>query len=298
MIPFKPITIESKETITSFTFSSPYQNCDFSFANMCSWQFYYKSEYAVVEHFLILRFQIGKGRTVYMLPVGAGDKREIIHLMEKDSLATGHHFRIMGVSGEGISELENSFPRQFKYIPERNYFDYIYYRNDLAELTGKKYQTKRNHINRFRNKYKFEYLPITPDIVPLCIQLEDLWYKNNNISETDEDLYNERYSMIFTLKNMESLGVLGGAIFVDGEIVAFALGSPINHNTFDVHTEKANTKFDGIYSVINQLFAMHIPEQFIYVNREEDLGIEGLRKAKLSYHPAFLLEKNVAIKNG
>ena len=293
MISFKPITIDSKEVITSFTFSSPYQNCDYSFANMCSWQFLYCSEYAVVNDFLLLRFQIEDGRIVYMFPIGNGNKKEIIRIMEEDSLSNGHPLCLMGVIPEVAADLEYFFPHEFKYIPERDYFDYIYYRTDLIELKGKKYQSKRNHINRFNKEYQFEYLPITPEIVPLCLKLEDEWYGGHKY---DEDLLDERRSMAYALQHLDQLGGLGGAIRVNGEIVAFAFGSPINKNTFGVHVEKADTRIEGIYSVINQIFTMHIPEQYMYINREEDLGIEGLRKAKLSYHPTILLEKNVAIK--
>ncbi len=293
MIRFKPITIDSKEIITSFTMSSSFQNCDFSFVNMYSWQFFYHSEYAVVNGFLFLRFQIEHGRTAYMFPVGNGDKKEIIRILEEDSLRTGHPLCLMGITPEITSELELLFPHEFKYIFEREYADYIYNRTDLVELKGKKYQSKRNHINRFYKDYQFEYLPITPEMVPLCLKLEDEWYGEHT---SDGDLLNERHSMTRALTHLDELGGLGGAIRVNGEIVAFSFGSPINENTFGIHVEKANTKIEGIYSVINQLFASHIPDQYIYINREEDLGIEGLRKAKLSYHPLLLLEKNVAIK--
>jgi len=293
MIRFKPITIESKEIITSFTMLSPFQNCDFSFTNMYSWQFLYKSEYAVVNGFLLLRFQTEHGHTAYMFPIGTGDKKEIIRLLEEDSLRTGHPLCLMGITPEITSELESLFSHEFKYISEREYADYIYNRTDLVELKGKKYQSKRNHINRFYKDYQFEYLPITPEIVPLCLKLEDEWCGDHT---PDEDLLNERRSMTYALQHLDELGGLGGAICVNGEIAAFTFGSPINENTFGVHVEKADTRIEGIYSVINQLFASHIPEQYIYINREEDLGVEGLRRAKLSYHPVILLEKNVAIK--
>ena len=295
MISFEPITIESKEIITSFTFPSFYQSCDFSFANMCSWQFLYRSEYAVMDDFLLLRFQIEDGRIVYMFPVGSGNMKNIIRIMEEDSLRNGHPLCLMGVPPDVVFELENIFPHEFRCIPERDYFDYIYYRSDLVELKGKKYQSKRNHINKFNKEYRFEYLPITRDIVPLCLKLEDEWCKNN-LCKCDEDLLNERRAMINALQHFDRLDIMGGAIRVDDKIVAFSFGSPINKDTFGIHVEKADIRIEGIYSVINQLFASHIPEQYVYVNREEDLGVEGLRKAKLSYHPVILLEKNVAIK--
>ena len=295
MISFKPITIESKEIITSFTLHSAYQNCDFSFANMCSWQFLYHSEYAVVNGFIFIRFQIGDGRTVYMFPVGNGNKKDIIMIMEEDSLKNGHPLCLMGVTPEAACELESFFPNEFKYISERNYFDYIYYRTDLIKLEGKKYQSKRNHINRFNREYEFEYLHMTPEIAPLCLKSEYEW-RNTGSYKNDEDLLNEHRSMTYVLKHLNQLDVLGGVIRVNGEIAAFSFGTPINNNTFGVHVEKADTRIKGIYSVINQLFTSHIPEQYIYINREEDLGIEGLRKSKLSYHPVILLEKNVTVK--
>ena len=100
----------------------------------------------------------------------------------------------------------------------------------------------------------------------------------------------------YALHHFDSLGLIGGGLRVDNEIIAFSFGAPINHNTFGVHVEKADVNFDGAYTVINQEFASHLPEQYTYVNREEDLGIPGLRQAKLSYQPTILLEKSAAIK--
>lgn len=186
--------------------------------------------------------------------------------------------------------------RKLFYIPERDYFDYIYLREDLATLRGKKYQSKRNHINNFKKQYSYEYVPITPDIVPQCLKLECKWYKANNGDNDEEELNDERRSLTYALHHFDSLSLIGGALRVDNEIIAFSFGAPINHNTFGVHVEKADVNFDGAYTVINQEFASHLPEQYTYVNREEDLGIPGLRQAKLSYQPTILLEKSAAIK--
>ncbi|MDR3269321.1 MAG: phosphatidylglycerol lysyltransferase domain-containing protein [Tannerella sp.] len=299
MIPFKPITIEDKAVITACTYQSHMQNCDFSFTNMCSWRFLYDSEFAVVNQMLLIRFQFedkGKRHKVYMLPVGNGDFRQAIGLLEEDARADGRPLRMLGVTPDGKEELEKYFPSEFKYIPEQDYFDYIYLRSDLQQLTGKKYQAKRNHINKFKNRYRYVYLPITPELVPLCLELECKWYQANHTAEDADALNHENRSMIFALNHFKELDLTGGAICVDNEIIAFSYGSPINHRTFGVHVEKANIRYDGIFSVINREFASRIPEQFLYVNREEDLGIPGLRQSKLSYHPTILLEKHTAIK--
>ena len=161
-------------------------------------------------------------------------------------------------------------------------------------MKGKKFQAKRNHINRFRNTYPdYEYTPITPDRIQECLDLEAEWCKVNNCDQ-QEGTGNERRALIYALHNFEALGLTGGILHVNGKFVAFTFGMPINHETFGVHVEKADTSIDGAYAMINYEFANRIPEQYIYINREEDLGIEGLRKAKLSYQPVTILEKYMA----
>ncbi|MDH6358770.1 phosphatidylglycerol lysyltransferase domain-containing protein [Parabacteroides sp. PF5-9] len=296
-IPFKPITLEDKEVITSYTMSSDYRNCDFSFANMCSWRFLYNSEFAIVDDFLLIRFWIeNKSRIAYMMPVGNGHLQQAILTLEEDALKHGHPLLILGITLDAKEKLETTLPGSFHYIPERDFYDYIYLREELASLTGKKYQAKRNHINKFKKQYDFEYLPITPDLVPFCLELEKKWYKANRTEEGEDELSDERRSLTYALHHFSELGLSGCGICVNNEIVAFSFGAPVNHNTFAVHIEKADINYDGAYAVINQVFASHLPEQYIYINREEDLGIPGLRQAKLSYHPYELLEKYTTIK--
>lgn len=296
MISFKPITISDKEVITSYTYPSDYRNCDFSFANMCSWRFLYNSEYAIYEGFLLIRFWIEDDRAVYMSPVGKGDLKAAVSQLEKDSLEHGHPLCMLGVSPDAKAELEAVLPGDFRYIPERDYSDYIYLKEDLKELKGKKYSAKRNHVNRFKKEYDYVYKPITPDIINECLELEGQWFRANEEADEEDDLSNERRSLSFALHNFEELGLIGGSIWVDGQLVAFSFGSPINHNTFGVHVEKADVDYDGSFAIINQEFASHLPDKFVYVNREEDLGLPGLRKSKLSYYPYELLEKNAVVK--
>ena len=298
-IDFKPITIDDKEVITSFTLPSPLRNCDLAFSNMCSWRFLYQSEYAVYKNFLLIRFYIeekNKKRIAYMRPIGNGDFRDALLQLEEDSWQHGHPLLMLGVTPISKDLLEEAFPGEFSYIPERDYFDYIYLREDLATLKGKKFQAKRNHVNKFKKQYAYEYEPLRAELVPECLEFEAKWYKANRTDDDQEELTDERKSMIFALNHFKELNLLGGAIRIDHKLVAFTFGSPINQDTFGVHVEKADTDYDGAYSIINQEFASRIPEQYVYVNREEDLGIPGLRKAKLSYNPTILLPKAAVIK--
>ena len=293
MIPFKDITLADKDTITSFTMKSERRNCDLSFSNLCSWRFLYDTKFAVIDNFLVFKFWAGE-QLAYMMPVGTGDLKAVLKELIEDAGQENQPFCMLGVCSCMRAELEAILPEQFTFTEDRDYADYIYLRSDLSTLKGKKFQAKRNHINRFRNTYpNYEYTPITPDRIRECMDLEAEWCKVNNCDQ-QEGTGNERRALIYALHNFEALGLTGGILHVNGKIVAFTFGMPINHETFGVHVEKADTSIEGAYAMINYEFANRIPEQYIYINREEDLGIEGLRKAKLSYQPVTILEKYMA----
>ena len=297
MIEFKDITVEDKDTITSFTMNSCRRNCDLSFSNLCSWRFMYNTKFAVIDNFLVFKFWL-HGRVSYMMPVGQGDpEKELIEKLIEDSQLEGEPLRLMGVCQGMKKRLNDILPGKFEFTTNRDYSDYIYLRSDLATLTGKKFQSKRNHINRFKKEYTYKYVPITPDRVQECLYLEAEGCKANDCDKQD-GTGNERQAIVFALEHFEELGLSGGILYANDKIVAFTFGMPINKETFGVHVEKADTTVDGAYAMINFEFANHIPETFTYINREEDLGIEGLRKAKLSYQPETILEKFVAHYKG
>lgn len=297
MIEFKDLTVEDKDTITSFTMNSCRRNCDLSFSNLCSWRFMYNTKFAVIDNFLVFKFWL-HGRVSYMMPVGQGDpEKELIEKLIEDSQLEGEPLRLMGVCQGMKKRLNDILPGKFEFTTNRDYSDYIYLRSDLATLTGKKFQSKRNHINRFKKEYTYKYVPITPDRVQECLYLEAEWCKANDCDKQD-GTGNERQAIVFALEHFEELGLSGGILYANDKIVAFTFGMPINKETFGVHVEKADTTVEGAYAMINFEFANHIPETFTYINREEDLGIEGLRKAKLSYQPETILEKFVAHYKG
>ena len=293
MIPFKDIELKDRDFIIEKTMKSNRRNCDLSFSNLCSWRFLYDTQYAIVDGFLVFKFW-ANGELAYMMPVGKGDLKKMIVKLIKDSDKEKQAFRMLGVCEGMQTDLEEILPNKFAFMNSRDYADYLYLKTDLAELTGKKYQSKRNHINRFKKEYpNYEYAEITPDNIDECLILEEKWCKANDCDQY-EGTGNERRALTYALKNFEAIGLYGGLLRVDGEIVAFTFGMPINHDTFGTHVEKADTSINGAYAVINNEFAKHIPEQYIYINREEDLGVPGLRRAKESYKPTILLEKSVA----
>lgn len=292
MISFKDIEPQDKELITSYTLNAPRRNCDLSFSNLCSWRFLYNTRFAIMDGFLLLKFR-ANGKSVYMMPIGNGDLKKVLDALMEDARREGEPFCLLGICSGMCSELEAFMPGRFRFTADRDYADYLYLRTDLATLSGKKLQAKRNHVNKFKRTYSYEYTPITPDRIQECLELEAIWCRANNCDQ-HEGTGNERRALVYALQHFDELGLMGGILHVNGKIAAFTFGMPINRDTFGVHIEKADASIDGAYAMINHEFANHIPEQYIYINREEDLGIEGLRKSKLSYQPAIILEKYMA----
>lgn len=290
MITFHPILPSDKSLITSYTLSGEYRDNNLSICNLCSWHFLSESSYAIVNHQLLIRFRDREGNSIYTLPFGKGDTGTTLQLLYQEVRANSQPFLFFGPNPYLREQLEKYFQGTFEYTCPRDHFDYLYLREALSGLKGKDYQPKRNHANRFRKKYIYTYTPLSPEILPHCLELARKWCEKHNCEE-DRNLQSEQQAMQFAMEHFVTLGLSGGALWINQEIVAFTYGAPINYDTFCVHIEKADTNFDGAYTVINQEFASHIPPSFLYINREEDLGIHGLRKAKLSYSPVLLLEK-------
>ncbi|MFI3328235.1 MAG: GNAT family N-acetyltransferase [Rikenellaceae bacterium] len=299
MVEFREITLQDKELLERYTLGSSIRNCDLSFANIYCWQPTYKSAWAIIDEFLVIRFNIDGGcKLGYMQPIGIDGSLEfakIIPQLAQDAHANNDRLRIIGITNEGYNSLKNCYNGDFAMHSDPNFEDYIYSREALCTLAGKKLQPKRNHINQFLKQYgdRYEYRPLTPDLFDDCLELDCAWRRAHN------DCCNrrspERNALERALENFDKLELKGGALLVDGKLAAFTYGSQINSDTFCIHVEKASLDYNGSYTIINRLFAETIPENFTLINREEDLGIEGLRRAKVSYYPTAKTEKYTAI---
>lgn len=296
MIEFHPVRLADRAAIERYTLPSGIRNCDLAFANMFCWQSVYRSTWAVVDGFLVVRFQIdGGARIGYMQPVGPGDFTRIVPTLREDAHAHGQRLRLIGLTDEGREQLRRTHPGQFAFASDRALEDYIYRADDLRTLPGRRYQPKRNHINRFVAAYPdYRYEELTPDRFAECMALEREWRRTHEGHASE--LCAEQRAMQLAFDHFDELGLRGGCLYVGDRLAAFTYGSAVDERTFVTHVEKADTAFDGAFTVINKLFAEHLPAQFEFINREEDLGLEGLRHAKLSYHPALLLHKFAAIR--
>ena len=265
------------------------RNCNYTFANLVGWQFWYYTEVCVLENAVVLRYTFD-GQRAYMVCTAEELSLELTEALLDDS---NGDLTLIGLEDSQVPQLQTS--HSISVEPVRNQYDYIYRHTDLAELHGSHLNAKRNHIHRFRAEHPdFEYRPLTPELFDECRRLMEIWQEDKNVSvNVNVSLTAERRVMETIFSNWDALGMIGGSIFVDGRMVAFTYGAAVTTDTFDVCVEKADRHVEGAFAIINQQFAEHLPEQYIYLNREEDMGIPGLRQAKLSYHPEILLTYNV-----
>jgi hypothetical protein len=193
-----------------------------------------------------------------------------------------------------ISEIEDM--KGISIVPTRDHFDYVYLRDDLVKLAGNKYRSKRNHINQLLRTYSYQYTELAPDHIEDCIELQEKWCILRRC-EDDLDLLGEWDAVKEILKYYTNLEVQGAVITIENKVVAFTIGQMLNDNTAVVHIEKADPEIPGLYPVINQQFCENKWHNVRYINREQDLGIPGLREAKLSYYPDHMVKKFRIILN-
>lgn len=292
MLKFRYAEISDKKWIDDIFKNSGYMGADFCFGSLYLWQDIYKCKICKKEDFL---YKIYEGKEIYYaFPVGSGDYKNAIEILIEDSNIRNTPFKMFGITEDMKKILGSIMPNKFRFELKRDMSDYIYNSNDLSCLNGKKYHSKRNHISKFKKSYNWEYKNIDIKSLDNVRLFFDKWFLLNS----DKNIEAEKSAVKKTLDNFLELGLSGGYIEVDGQIIALTIGEVINDETFDIHFEKALLEYSGSYATINQEFVKRNLSNYKYINREEDMGIEGLRKSKLSYHPAFLLDRyNAYLEN-
>lgn len=286
---FKKIEFCDKEILEPFLKSGDELTCEISFVNLLIWQPLYNNSYCIEDGILYLK-SYDENIETYSIPFGdinVGFKKLIDHC--------GSLPDVWAQDGPRFKKFNELYGKYYDIYESRNEFDYIYNSSDLINLSGKKYHSKRNHISSFSKQYNWTYEDITHKNIEKVKDCAKIWYGQyeNNL---DEELKNEMYSVPLLLDNMEFLEIIGGAILVDDKVIAFTLGSAVNENVYNIHVEKALPGYEAAYTVINREFAARNLQNYKYINREDDLGIEGLRKSKLSYKPEIILPKYICTK--
>ena len=291
MIDFKPVTLEDKETYQKYLLDGVERGCEYTFANIYLWG----RQQATILHDHLVRFSQFNRRSVYPFPVGQGDKKAVLDALIADSKERGIPCRFTGVYEAEKETLETLYPGKFRFHCDRDEYDYVYDINNLADLPGSKYHKKRNHYNRFRENFAgYTTEPITEENLPMVMEMVENWYETRLQENPDSDFHMEKIALSKALRHLKELDMEGLILLHDEKILALTLGSKMAPDTFDVHFEKAPADVNGAYAAINCEFAKYIRDKYPeikYLNREEDMGIEGLRTAKERYYPHHMVEK-------
>lgn len=267
---------------------------EMTFTNLFMWRNFYNIRYTVVDNLLCILSLPDKEQPFAFMPLGEinpDNLKNAVGTLKKFFNDRGTQLTFKRVK-ESDSELLKPFSAPEGITYDRDNSDYLYLTGNLTGLTGKKYHGKRNHINKFLKLYEYEYVDLEPEYVSECKRIMDLWCSERNCDD-HKDLYCEKIANFEVLDNFKQLGCKGALIKVNGRFEAFTAGELLNDETAVIHIEKANNSIEGLYTFINQQFCLHEWKNTTYVNREQDLGIEGLRKAKLSYNPVGLVNKYV-----
>lgn len=291
-IKFHEITIADKAWMDEKFAEDNRNACEYTFANNFIWRKTYRVEVAELFGCLVIRFR-ENGACCYSYPVGAGDKKAAIDWLLAECCTACCALNMSPLSEADKKQLTEWYPGQFLIEGDRDSYDYIYAREKLSTLAGKKLHGKRNHIARFRDGDDWSYEPMTAENLEECRTMTYTWIRMRS-EKWNEEMEEEVMVLHEAFDHMQELGLVGGVLRKAGEIVAFTMGEPLNTDTFVVHFEKAYPDMQGAYPMINQQFVLHACQNYTYVNREEDTGDPGLRKAKLSYYPEILLKKYIA----
>lgn len=294
MIDFQRLKLTQMDEYNRILFSCPPRGCEYSFANLFLWG----RQQVAFLHGCVAFFAHFYGRSVYPYPIGSGDRRAVLEEILLDAKERGIPCRITGLTDADRAELEAWFPGKFLLRSNRDGYDYVYAIDDLADLKGRKFQKKRNHVNRFRSDHPhYEVQPLTACNLPLAQHMVNDWYAKRMKEDPEGDYLLENIALARAFQNYDWLHMDGIMLLDEGQVLAVTMGSQMSADTFDIHFEKAREDVDGAYTAVNQEFARYLRLKYphiAFLDREDDMGLEGLRKAKLSYNPHHMVEKHWA----
>lgn len=287
---FVPLELKDQEVFQTFFSAYRPEISELTFTNLFIWRSHYKFQWSIYRDWLVIISVEGEYGTFAIEPIGPSPRYEITRLVlewmrdEKN------------VKNSRIERADNRIVEEIRGIngisvePTRDHFDYVYLRDDLVKLGGNRYRSKRNHINQLVRAYSYRYEQLAPDHIDDCIAVQEKWCLLRRC-EDDMDLIGEWDAVKEILRCYMNLNVQGAVITIENKVVAFTIGQMLNENTAVIHIEKADPEIPGLYPVINQQFCENNWQGVRYINREQDLGIPGLREAKLSYYPDHMVNK-------
>lgn len=285
---FKPIEIHQRDIFKQFLLKDPPQTSELAFTNFFIWRHQYHPLWLQWEDCLLVVLRPDGFPPFGLPPIGPGDKGAALDFLVERLKDLTPEVKVSRVGEDFIDKHLD----QDRYVSsfDRDNSDYVYSTQDLIRLSGRKYHRKKNQLNRFLKNYRFEYREMDIGLVESFLNMQENWCRIRECT-LKPDLLSEDYAVREALIHFEELDYRGGAIEIDSRIEAFSLGEPLNTDTAVIHIEKANPEIPGLYAAMNQLFCQNAWSDMAYINREQDLGIEGLRKAKESYNPHHIVKK-------
>lgn len=293
MIKFKALSLEDRDVFRKYLKDYPFKTYEYSFLTLCLWKRYCNVEYAVIDDALVLKKTEEKIGSFFMQPIGCSEEKlpsilqQLIEIKQADS---GFKALFRDIEEPFMKKLLEIYGSNLLFLEDVKNFDYIYETEKLIHLSGEKLHKRKNHYNQFINHYSFEVKDIcAQEVIKDCLNFTSRWYENQKVKT--RQLLCELEGIQDVLNHLEYLNVIGMAVYVEGKIAGFTFGEKVNSEMAVIHVEKGNTKYKGIYAFINKTFAENYLQDVRTINREEDLGILGLRKAKLAYDPIKLEKK-------
>ena len=296
MIPFHPVTLCDKAWVDEIVRAEDSRSADYNFGNIYIWDNRFRQLIARKDGRMLTKLRY-EGKPTFVFPIGTGPLRPAIEALREYAACKDYEpFCLRGITEEHRALLEKEYPDAFRYTEDTNNADYIYEAEKLATYAGKALHGKKNHCNRFEAENEWRFEPLTRALIPGCLDMLDIW-SEENAERLEKSIVHEHAAIVRAFAAFEKLGLEGGVLWANGKIVGFTLGEFASADTFNVHFEKAEGTINGAYPMTCRELTRMLLEKYPalrYVNREDDMGIESLRRSKESYKPAFLLRKYTA----
>lgn len=295
MIDFKPVTLRDKSWADEIILSENSPSADYNFGNIYIWDKHYKQLIARQDGRMLTKLRY-EGESAFVFPIGTGDLKCAIDALREFASFKGYAFRLRGITEKHIPLLEDIYPGRFDYREDVINADYVYLAERLATYSGKALHSKKNHCNRFEAENDWQFLPLSRELIRGCLDMLSIW-SEDNAARLDPSIAFEHDAIIRAFAAYECLGLEGGVLMANGNIVGFSMGEMTSSDTFDVHFEKAVIEMNGAYPMVCRELTRMVMERhpnLKYMNREDDMGLESLRKSKLSYKPEFMVRKFTA----
>ena len=290
MVILNDLTINDKNLFDKMI-NNEHENSESTFANLFMWRKSSKTKYAIINDSLVVFYTKSDGRKACCFPYSCSNLKETVDKIKDYFDSQNETFIMESVTEENKDKLVEIFGDRIIITPDSNLFDYVYYSEKLINLAGKKLHSKRNHINKFKSLYDYKYEKVTPKLAKKCLKKAQEWLISKYADEKNADYISEITALKEIFENYEKLNLTGGLISVENEIIAFSVGEKLTDDTFVTHIEKADTNYQGAYTLINNEFSKNECSFYKFINREEDMGIDGIKKAKMSYCPDKMIKK-------